>query len=170
MNKVNNLLISSCGFLIISNLFFSNAIAATIPLDIKIIYAHNEAIRVDSKIKNLVKDFGKIKFSAFDLKNETTLNCELTKEQFIQLPNNEKLRITAQEITSDNKLRLEIFIEALKFKTVVSIDPLATVAVGGPLYESGVLILAISRELNKKNRKKGLYKRISTWRRDQLLF
>jgi hypothetical protein len=93
----------------------------------------------------MVKSFPKLGFNAYELKDEATLQLELGSAGRIQLPNREWMSVRAKQLTPDGKLRLELAVEELKFKTTVTITEGATLAVGGPSFGDGALILAITR-------------------------
>ncbi len=118
--------------------------AAPVRLNLKIIHAHNKGKQIDPKLKKLVKQFASLRFSAFELKDEANFNLEIGASGSMQLPGGEWMKINTQSL-HDDKLRLELVVDKLKFKTTVTIASGATLAVGGPAFEDGSLILAITR-------------------------
>jgi len=63
----------------------------------------------------------------------------------MQLPNGEWMVVKPLGLEADGKLKLELSAEKLKFKTTVAIGPGATLVVGGPPFDGGALIVAVSR-------------------------
>lgn len=118
--------------------------AAPVKLNIKVIHAHNKGKKIDPKLKKLAKQFASLRFTAFELKDEASLNLEIGSSGSVQLPGEEWMKITTRSL-EDNKLRLEFVVEKLKFKTTAVIAAGATLAVGGPPFEDGSLILAVTR-------------------------
>lgn len=135
-----------CGALAAWGIGASAQAAPVLPLDIKIIYAHNDNREVDPRIATLVKDFGALKFTGYQLKDQTTVRLELEQAGRLRLPSGSWMTLTAFEV-SDEKARLELEVKELKFKTTVTLIKGATLAVGGPPYENGALILAVARRL-----------------------
>lgn len=124
-----------------------DAVAAQVQLQIKIIYAHNKSKVVDPKLESLVKTkpFTQLKFTAYELKDDATLKIEIGSSTSVQLPNKQWMKVRATELTKDGKLRIDFRIDKPAFTTTARISPGATLAVGGPGFDDGVLILAVSR-------------------------
>ena len=114
------------------------------PLNIKVIHAHNKSKIVALRIEKLVKQF-KLAFTAYELKDEAEFNLELGSIGRMQLPSGEWMSVVAKELGADGKLKLDLTVDKLRFKSTVSIDPGATLAVGGPAQQEGALLLAITR-------------------------
>lgn len=121
------------------------AFAAPVELLVKVVHAHSLNTTVDPKLAALVKDFKDLKFTGYQLKDEAKFNLELSATGRMQLPSGAWMTIQPQSLASDGKLRLALEIKDLKFKSTVSVSPGATVAVGGPAFEDGALILAVTR-------------------------
>jgi hypothetical protein len=125
--------------------FAGAAQAAPQPLNIKVIQAHNNSKSIDPRLEKLVKEWKHLSFTAYELKDEAEFNLDIGSVGRMQIPNGEWMSIVAQELAPDGKLKLELTVEKLKFKVVVSIAAGATLAVGGPAVNQGALILAVSR-------------------------
>ncbi len=132
--------------LVLLTVWLLPAVGAAKPesLNIKVIHAHNRSTAVDPRIEKLVKQF-KLAFTAYELKDEAEFSLELGSIGRMQLPGGEWMSVIAKELAADGKLKLELTVDKLKFKSTVSIDPGATLAVGGPAQQDGALLLAISR-------------------------
>jgi hypothetical protein len=126
-------------------LLSSVATAAPVQVELKIIHAHNKGKVVDPKIQALVKLLQKLSFTSYTLKDEAVLAIELNAAGSMQLPNGEWLAVKPITMEADGKLKLELSVEKLKFKTTVAIGPGATLVVGGPPFDGGALIVAVSR-------------------------
>lgn len=120
--------------------------AEPVQLGVKIIYAHNKATGIDPKLKKLAKDLSSLKFTAYELKDEAALALELGATGRVQLPTKEWLLVRPREIDQHDKLRVDLEIEKIKLKTTSTIAKDGTLAIGGPAYQDGTLILAITRE------------------------
>jgi hypothetical protein len=122
----------------------SAAEAAPVKLEIKVIHAHNQGTEIDPKLVKLVKQFASLRFSSFQLKDEASFNLEIGASGRLQLPGGEWMRLNAKSLEAE-KLRLELAVKKLRFKSTVVIADGATLAVGGPAFEDGALILAVTR-------------------------
>lgn len=134
---------------LVAALFVSFALPAVaeatqVPLKITIIHARKGPANVDPKLKGLVKDFKGLPFSSYELKDEATFKLELGSSGRLQLPSKAWLSVVPRKLKGET-LRLEIEIKDYKFKTTVAIQPGKTLAVGGPPYDGGALILAVTR-------------------------
>jgi hypothetical protein len=119
--------------------------AGPVPVEVKVVHAHNRSTVVDPRVAALVKDLRpQLKFTGFDLKDSATFSLERNSVGRMKLPSGAWLTLTPLDF-GDDKLRLELEVKELKFKTTVSLARGATLAIGGPPYDGGALILAISR-------------------------
>ncbi|HSI02909.1 MAG: hypothetical protein ACAI38_00220 [Myxococcota bacterium] len=123
--------------------------AEPVTLGVKVIYAHNKATGIDPKLKKLAKDLSSLKFTAYELKDEAQLSLELGATGRVQLPTKEWLFVKPRDIDQYGKLRVDLEIEKIKLKTTSIIAKDGTLAIGGPAFQDGTLILAISREAAK---------------------
>ncbi len=121
------------------------AAASEVPLGIKVIHATKGKNSVDAKLKGLVKDFKGLPFSSYALLDEATFKIEQGSTGRMQLPNKAWMTLQPQDLR-DGKLRLDLEIKDLKFKTTVVIPKGKTIAVGGPRYDGGAMILAVTYE------------------------
>ena len=124
--------------------------AAPVSVELKIIHAHNKSKTIDPKIQALAHQLQKLAFTGYTLKDEAVLSLELSAAGRMQLPNGEWLVVTPLALETDGKLKLELAVEKLKFKTTVAIAPGATLVVGGPAFDGGALIVAVSRPKEAK--------------------
>ena len=123
------------------------ASAAPVQLGIRIVHAHSRMTMVDPRIAELAKDFAKLKFTAYELKDEAAFSLELGSTGRMQLPSKDWMFVRPVALGEDGKLRLELVVERLKFRSTVVIAPQGTLAVGGPAYDDGSLILAVTRDV-----------------------
>jgi hypothetical protein len=119
--------------------------AAPVKLNIKIIHAHNDGDSIDPKLEKLVKNFSNLSFTAYELKDEASFDLEIGSRARMQLPNGQWMVIVAKDLPADGKLRLQLSVAKLKFKSTVSIAAGATVAVGGLIADKGRFLLAVTR-------------------------
>ncbi len=120
------------------------AAANTASLQLKVIHAHNRGKVVDPRLSALAKEFARLSFTSYELKDEAAFNLDIGASFRMQLPSKAWMVIHARELTADGKLRLDIDVQQLKFKTTVVIAEGATLAVGGPQHDGGTLILALT--------------------------
>ena len=118
---------------------------ASLPVDLRVIYAHNDGTEVDARIKDLLPTFASLRFSAYVLKSQGEFSLSPGTSVRAQLPDATMLEIATRSINAAGQLRLDIEIKKIKFKTTVAIAPGATLAVGGPPYEKCSLIFALTR-------------------------
>lgn len=123
--------------------------AAPLPIKVRTIYAHKQSNHIDERVKDLVREF-KLPFTAYELKDEVSFVLERGSSGRLQLPNGEWMSVTAKDLSADGKLRIDFAVDKLKFKTTAMIGAGATLAVGGPPFSEGTLILAVSRPEEKK--------------------
>lgn len=111
---------------------------------VKIIYASNDRGADDPRLRTLSKQLSSLKFTNYQLRDEATFSLEPGATGQMELPNHGWLRLKPQGDAPDGRLRLDIAMEPLQFKTTVAVATGATVAVGGPPFAEGTLILAVT--------------------------
>jgi len=116
-----------------------------LPLRIKVIFAHNQSTAVDPSLQGLAQDLRALPFTGYALKDEAQFTLELLAVGRMQLPGGAWMTVRPLALEPDGRLRLELEVKKLKFKTVAAIAAGATLALGGPNFEKGVLILAVTR-------------------------
>jgi len=119
--------------------------AAPVELDVKIIRAHNRGKELDAKLQALAPELAKRGSTGYTLEDEAVLGLELGSVGRLQLAGAAWLVVKPLVRDADGKLELELSIDELKFETTVAIAPGATLVVGGPAYEGGELLVAVSR-------------------------
>lgn len=132
-------------FLFVGLFLAQVAHAAAVELLVRVVHANSQNSAVDPKLTELVKDFKDLKFTGYQLKDEAKFNLELKATGRMQLPSGAWMTIQPQGMDKDGKLRLALEIKDLKFKSTVAVSPGGTVAVGGPAFDNGALILAVTR-------------------------
>lgn len=113
---------------------------------VRVIQANEQGDRVDPQLRSLVRDFKHLKYTSYRLRDVATFQLALGASGQMQLPGGEWLKLTARQVVKGAKLRLDVAIDKLRFKTTVALAEGATLAVGGPPWGDGVLILALTRE------------------------
>jgi hypothetical protein len=119
--------------------------AAGHKLAIRVVHASNVSQKVDAKLQDLAKELAALKFTSFELKDEATFELENGAVGRMQLPSKQWMTVTPLGLSADGKLKIDLAVKDLKFKTTVALGPGATLAVGGPAYQEGALILAVTR-------------------------
>ena len=92
-----------------------------------------------------IKKKTKRELKSFELKDEIHLNVAVPSTTRVQLPISTWMSVRARDMVEDNKLRVDFEVEKFEFKATASIAPGATLAVGGPPFQDGWLILAVTR-------------------------
>jgi hypothetical protein len=121
--------------------------ASQVSLKIQVIYAHNDSDRVDPKLVELAKTkpFSKLKFTAYELKSEVPLRLGIGAAGSVELPNKRWMKVRATKMMPDGNVRIEFSVDKPEFRATAVISPGSTLAVGGPKYGAGSLILAVER-------------------------
>ena len=111
---------------------------------VKVIYASNQQGPTDPRLRTLSKQFSTLKYSRYQLRDEATFSLEPGATGQMELPNHGWLRLEPRGDAADGRLRLDLAMEPLQLKTTVAVGAGATVAVGGPPFAEGTLILAVT--------------------------
>ena len=135
-------------FLGASHIAFANS-DNRITLDIQVIHASHVGKQVDAPIQKLVQSFTNLDFTSYSLKDEMKIEVPLGASTRVQLPNKMWMQVQAQPSKQAGMVQLEISSDKPKFKSKVNIRPGATIAVGGPPFDNGSLIFAITRRKSK---------------------
>lgn len=123
----------------------ARAAATPYPLEVKVVHGSHKGDTVDPKLGELAKTLTKkLKFTSLKLLDQAQFKLIPGSAGRMQLPNREWMHVTAKGMQGPN-LRVEIAVEKLEFKATVLIPAGATVAVRGPDFNGGTLILAVSR-------------------------
>jgi hypothetical protein len=131
-------------FLGASDIAFANS-DNRITLDIQVIHASHIGKQVDAPIQKLVQTFTNLDFTSYPLKDEMKIEVQLGASTRVQLPNKMWMQVQAKSSPQAGMIQLGISSDKPKFKTKVNIRPGATIAVGGPPFDKGSLIFAITR-------------------------
>jgi hypothetical protein len=118
---------------------------SSVPVDLRVIYAHSDGTEVDYRVQDLLPTFASLRFTSYVLKSQGAFALSPGTSIRAQLPDSTTLEIATRSVNAAGQLRLDIEIKKIKFKTTVAIAPGATLAVGGPPYEKGALIFALTR-------------------------
>lgn len=135
-------------FLSASYVAFANS-ENRITLDIQVIHASHSGKHVDAQIQKLVQSFTNLDFTSYSLKDEMKIDVQLGASTRVQLPNGMWMQVQANPSKRPGMVQLGISSEKPKFKTKVNIGLGATIAVGGPPFEKGSLIFAMTRRPSK---------------------
>jgi len=121
--------------------------AAPVLIDLKIIHAHNKSKTIDPSLEALVDQLKnkKLSFTGYTLKDEAVFNLDLGAAGRMQLPNGEWMVVTPLAFEAEEKLKLELSVDKLKLKSIVAISPGASLVVGGPPFDDGEIVVAVSR-------------------------
>jgi len=121
--------------------------AKDVDLKVRVIYGHNKSTVADPLLKDLEGALKDLKFTAYELRDQTSLKVVVGgPEAQYTTPSKRHLHVSATETKKKGKIeqvRVLLEIPELKFKTSAWISPGATLVVGGPKYEDGVLLFAL---------------------------
>lgn len=114
-------------------------------IEIKIISAQPEGSGVHPSLQKYANDFKNMPFKKFELLDSQTKRLKKGETVTMQFPGPGKrfLKVRASGVKND-KLGFTLSIDAMKFKTTVRIPDRGTLIVGGPKYEKGVVLLAVT--------------------------
>jgi hypothetical protein len=120
----------------------------TVSLQAQVIYAANQPGGVDSRLGSLVGNLQKtFRYSMYQLLDAPKGSATLNQTWRTGLPDNRSLEITPTAI-QDGQYSLTVRVLGAggqaSLNTVVRLRRAATVLVGGPSHQQGVLIIAIS--------------------------
>ena len=111
----------------------------------RIVSASQDSDVVDAELKPFSKYFSQFKFSSFRLLNKITWDFSSGPKEQLKLPNGDELRLEVLGYDPDERMRIRIILDKEKLKVQVALARGASVAIGGPKYQSGSLILIFER-------------------------
>ncbi|MEE2961502.1 MAG: hypothetical protein VYA34_12230 [Myxococcota bacterium] len=111
----------------------------------RIVLASQDSDVVDADLKPFAKYFSQFKFSSFRLLNKITWDFTSGSKEHLKLPNGAELRLELLGYDPDGRTRIRIVLGKEKFKAQVGLARGASVAIGGPKYQSGSLVLIFER-------------------------
>ena len=114
-------------------------------LQIKVIHASSQGNQIDPALRQLAREFSKLSFTSYALKDQMQLQVIAGASSRVQLPNGMWMQVRAEKSNPNGMLGLVVSSDKPRFKTRVNVKAGATIAVGGPPYEQGALIFAITR-------------------------
>jgi hypothetical protein len=119
-----------------------------VALRVQVIYAANQPGGVDARLGGLVGELQRtFRYSTYQLLEAPQGSAALDQSWRVSLPDNRALEITPTAIQGDQySLRVHVVAASGRplVKTAVRLRRGATVLVGGPKHQQGVLIIAIS--------------------------
>jgi len=122
------------------------ALALTTDADVKIrvIYGSNKSTALDSKLNDLFGLLKNIYYTSYELKETTDLKLPIDGAAVKHdLPAGKHLLVAAKS-HSQKKIQIDLEIPELKFKAKAQLQAGATLVVGGPKFEGGVLLFALT--------------------------
>jgi hypothetical protein len=113
-------------------------------LGVQVIYASHEATGTDPRLRAVIKGLGSLRYESYQLRDEATFSLETGSAGRMQLPSQSWLSLRPRGLSEDGRLRLELEVDDWQLKSTLALSPGATVAVGGPPFGDGALILAVT--------------------------
>jgi hypothetical protein len=121
---------------------------ATVELKVRIVYGHNRATALDPKLNDLFGLLKNLAYHAFELKQEDSLHLQVDGDEVSHTgPSGRHIVVTAKSYQKKKRqaqIRIELEIPELKFRTKASVMEGATLVIGGPKFEDGVLLFALT--------------------------
>ncbi len=114
--------------------------------EVRIILASNSDQGFDPRLLDLKKDLLALNYMSFQLLDQTGISLEKGKAGKIKIPGKRILKLTPSDF-SKGKIEMEVLIKEGKstlLKTRIRIENHGTVMIGGPPYETGFLVLAVT--------------------------
>ncbi len=119
-----------------------------VALRVQVIYAANQSGGVDARLGNLAGELQRtFRYTTYQLLEAPQGSAVLNQPWRVALPDSRALEITPTAIQGDQySLRVQVLAGGAQplLSTVVRLRRGATVLVGGPKHQQGVLIIAIS--------------------------
>jgi hypothetical protein len=150
MEKVFSLkrtaLLAAVCMLLCSGLFVLPAHAQVFNTEVRIILASNSDQGFDPRLLDLKKDLLALNYMSFQLLDQSGLSLQKGKAGKIDIPGKRILKLTPTDF-SQGKIEMEVLIQEGKsnlLKTRIRIENHGTVMIGGPPYETGFLVLAVT--------------------------
>ncbi|MCC6808827.1 MAG: hypothetical protein IT381_15480 [Deltaproteobacteria bacterium] len=116
-------------------------------LKVRVVYGHSKTTVLDAKLNDLFGSLKNLTYTAYELKSETSLNVTVGgAPQSYTAPQGRHLVISATAHKKKGKVdqvNVQLEIPELKFKTKAWISAGATLVIGGPKFEDGVLLFAV---------------------------
>lgn len=114
-------------------------------IEIRVVSAQPGEARVDPALKRYQRDFEAMPYKSFTLLDSHSKTLRRGETVSMQFPGagNRFMKVKANGM-KDQKLSFAIAIDPLRFKTSVRIPDSGTLIVGGPSYEKGVILLAVT--------------------------
>ena len=114
-------------------------------VEIRIISAQGGKDHVDAALTRFTPDFKKLPYKSFRQLDFQAKELRQGEWVSMQFPGPERRLLKVQyRDDRDGKHRMRIAIDGLKFRTSIRIPDNGTIIVGGPRYQKGVILLAVT--------------------------
>lgn len=125
----------------------ASAPTASADLKIRVIYGHSKSTTLDPKLNDLFGSLKNLTYTAYEQKAEQSLKVTVGgAPQSYATPFGRHIVISATAAKKKGKvdqINVQLEIPELKFKTKAWISAGATLVIGGPKFEEGVLLFAV---------------------------
>ncbi|MFH1812001.1 MAG: hypothetical protein ABIJ09_24900 [Pseudomonadota bacterium] len=114
-------------------------------MEIRVISAQPGTATIDPALKSYQRDLQAMPYKSFKLLDAHSKTLRKGETVSMQFPgeSNRFMKVKANG-QKDGKLSFSIAIDELRFRTSVRIPDNGTLIVGGPKYENGVILLAVT--------------------------
>lgn len=121
-------------------------LAATVAVEMLVVYAHNESDRVDAELRSVMQQLRFTRYRSFTKLEAHPATLHPQEETSFTIAGDRRVKLQLLSHDAEQaKLRLRMFNQEGKLlDTTVSIHRNRSFMVAGPRYEQGVLILPIS--------------------------
>ncbi|RMG11510.1 MAG: hypothetical protein D6729_17855 [Deltaproteobacteria bacterium] len=116
-----------------------------VSIQVTVVHASHAGKRVDPALKDLQRQLEDFGFTSYVLEDQRKLTLKLKAPGEVPLPGGRVLTVTPVAREPDGRLKIRVAIGPKKIlDTTVIVEPGGTFIIGGPKYEGGVLMIAVS--------------------------
>ncbi len=113
-------------------------------INIRVISAKSTGTGIDAALKPFARDLQAMPFKSFKLLDSQRKSMRKGESVSMQFPGPRRFLKVKAIGRQGNKFRFDIAIDALHFRTRAAIPEHGTLVIGGPKYQGGVILLALS--------------------------
>ncbi len=116
----------------------------SVTVRVTVIHASKKGHKVDARLRSLKRQLSSFAFTSYQLVGQHSVSVGFGQTGKVTLPGGRALQVVPQRRDPDGKLRVRLVIKGL-VDTTYAIAQGGTLIIGGPPYQGGVLILAVTQ-------------------------
>ena len=117
-----------------------------VEIRVTVVHATHQGTQVDAALEDLKRQLHDFGFTSYRLKEQKTLGLGMKEKGTVPLPDTRVLEVTPLAREPDGRLKIQVTIGPKKIlDTTVIVEPGGTFIIGGPKYEGGVLMIAVTQ-------------------------